>query len=57
LQRSGALSSKLDANQAGYGLVAFIEGLSMQRIFSRKPKKATYTRKLLQQYLQRMLDV
>jgi AcrR family transcriptional regulator len=57
LQRSGALSSKLDANQAGYGLVAFIEGLSMQLIFSRKPRKATYTRKLLQQYLQRMLDV
>lgn len=56
LQRSGALSSKIDANRAGYGLVAFIEGLSMQLVFSRKQRKAAYTRQLLQQYLERMLD-
>jgi AcrR family transcriptional regulator len=57
LQRSGAISSSIDANRAGYGLVAFIEGLSMQLIFSRKHKRSAYTRQLLAQYLERMLEV
>ena len=57
LQNDGDLPSGLDPSLAGYSLVAFVEGLAMQIVFSRSRYKTPNARQVLAEYLRQVFGI
>lgn len=57
LQEDGVINQDIDPKLAGHGLVAFIEGLGMQIMFSTKRRATRYPKPLIAEYLHKMLSI